>query len=169
MPRRYRRRRYAITRPIKTVKYSNETYAGASSYTWLEGELYKSVCVSGTDVLGTRKCKNFTLTIVTKAGESDFAKPIYFALVFVPQGTNPSALTLGHTVTNNTLQSASYYEPNQNVIIQGFIDNTQVYRFKTRLARNLNSGDTIVLIWRPFANYSAGGLFSYTLNYAMSY
>lgn len=169
MPRRYRRRRYAITRPLKTTKYSNETYGAAASATWQQAALYKSTCIPKADTLGTRKCKNFTLTIVAKGGDNDFNKPIYFALVFVPEGTNASNINLGSSFTDTTLNSLSYYEPNQNVIIEGFIDTSQVYRFKTRLARNLNSGDIIQLVWRPFANYTDSGLFSYTLNYAMSY
>lgn len=175
MPRRYRRRRYAITRPLKTTKYSNETFAAATGQTWNIASYYNSVCIPAAQTLGTRKCKNFTLTIVSKSANADYDKPMYFALVFVPEGTTPNSIRLGSTLTPGTdttpatLQSLSYYEPNQNVIIQGFVDNTQVYRFKTRLARNLNSGDTIVLVWRPFDTYTQAGLFSYTLNYAMSY
>ena len=95
MPRRYRRRRYAITRPLKTTKYSNETYAAGSSTQWLDSALYSSVCIPASQTLGTRKCKNFTLTLVSKAGADDYNKPIYFALVFVPEGTVPSALNIG--------------------------------------------------------------------------
>ena len=166
MPRRYRRKSYRMARPLKTVKYSSETYAGAADVAFSAGVLYKSTAIPQTDVLGTRKCKNFTLTIVQKTNESI---PIYFALVFVPQGTVASNLNIGNTVNNDTLIPASFYEPNQNVIMQGFIDESQVYRFKTRLARNLNSGDVIQLIWKPFGNFNNTCLFSYTLNYSMSY
>ena len=166
MPRRYRRRSYRISRPLKAVKYSSETYSAAASAQYQAGTLYTSTAIPQTDVLGTRKCKNFTLTICQKH-ETD--TPMYFALVFVPQGTNPSNLNIGNTFNNDSLVPASYYEPNQNVILQGFVDNAQVYRFKTRLARNLNSGDTIMLIWKPFADFASNCLFSYTLNYAMSY
>ena len=166
MPRRYRRRSYRISRPLKAVKYSSETYAAAASIAFASDSLYKSTCIPQTDVLGTRKCKNFTLTLCIKSAE---LIPMYFALVFVPQGTNASDLNIGNTVNQQSLIPASYYEPNQNVIMQGFVDSAQVYRFKTRLARNLNSGDTIQLIWKPFDTFAAACLFSYTLNYAMSY
>lgn len=166
MPRRYRRKSYRITRPLKAVKYSSETYAGAANAQFLANGLYKSTAIPQTDVLGTRKCKNFTLTICTKSNETI---PMYFALVFVPQGTNASNLNIGTNFADDALVPTSYYEPNQNVIMQGFVDAAQVYRFKTRLARNLNSGDTIQLIWRPFADFTANCLFSFTLNYAMSY
>ena len=166
MPRRYRRRSYRISRPLKAVKYSAETYAAASNAQFAANSLYKSTAIPQTDVLGTRKCKNFTLTICTKSTQ---VIPMYFALVFVPQGTEASQLHVGDQIAEGVLTPASYYEPNQNVIIQGFVDNAQVYRFKTRLARNLNSGDTIQLIWRPFADFETNCLFSYTLNYALSY
>lgn len=166
MPRRYRRRSYRISRPLKAVKYSSETYSAAANAQFQDTTLYTSTAIPQTDVLGTRKCKNFTLTICTKH-ESDI--PMYFALVFVPQGTEASDLHIGGNFDNDALIPASYYEPNQNVILQGFVDSKQVYRFKTRLARNLNSGDTIKLIWKPFASYQSNALFSYTLNYAMSY
>ena len=169
MPRRYRRRRYYPVRALKAAKYSNETYAAAASADYKANQLYSSVAIPATSVMGTRKCKNFTLTIVTKAPSGGESIPMYFAVVFVPEGTTPNNLNIGANFTNNVLQPASYYEPNQNVIFQGFVDSTQVYRFKTRLARNLNSGDAIVIIWRPFADFSANALFSYTLNYAMSY
>ena len=166
MPRRYRRRTYRVARPLKAVKYSNETYAAAANLAFNSESLYNSVAIPSTNVLGTRKTKNFTLTICTKSTE---VIPMYFALVFVPEGTNPSTLNVGNQIVQTGLQPLSYYEPNQNVIIQGFVDNAQVYRFKTRLARNLNSGDTIQLIWRPFATFDNNCLFSFTLNYAMSY
>ena len=144
MPRRYRRRRYSIARPMKIAKYSSETYGAATEYTWLKAQTYLSVVVPDTSVLGTRKVKNFLLTMVCKAGANDITKPIYFALVYIPEGTLPSTIKLGSEVTNPegrppTLTPSSYYEPNQNVILQGFIDSTSVYRFKTRLAHYLLS------------------------------
>ena len=42
MPRRYRRKSYRITRPLKAVKYSSETYAGAANAQFLANSLYKS-------------------------------------------------------------------------------------------------------------------------------
>ena len=68
MPRRYRRRRYAIARPVKTVKYSNETYNGkwylTNQPTGGMSDVYQNVaCVVKTDVQATRKVKNFTLRI----------------------------------------------------------------------------------------------------------
>ena len=169
MPRRYRRRRtYALS---KRVRYSNETYAAGAISQWSKTSLYKSTLIAGTNVLGTRKCKNFTLTVSLKsaADSADFVIPIYFALVFVPEGTEASTLNVGHTITDDVLQARSYYEPNQNVIFQGIVDHNQVYKFKTRLARNLNAGDTIQLIWSPYENFEGTSLFTFTLNYALAF
>ena len=169
MPRRYRRRRtYALS---KRVRYSNETYAAGAVVQWAKANLYKSTLIAGTNVLGTRKCKNFTLTLCLKstADSPDFTIPMYFALVFVPEGTEASAPHVGGTIENNILQATSFYEPNQNVIFQGLVDHNQVYKFKTRLARNLNAGDTIQLIWSPYADFVAESLLTFTLNYALAF
>ena len=113
MPRRYRRRSYRISRPLKAVKYSSETYAAAGDRAFEATTIYKSTAIPQTDVLGTRKCKNFTLTICTKSQDNI---PMYFALVFVPQGTNPSLLNIGNQIQDNSLIPASYYEPNQKTL-----------------------------------------------------
>lgn len=171
MPRRYRRRRYAITRPVKTAKYSNETYASAAVQQFETAQVYYAVPIAEANVLGTRKVKNFTLTISIKgANTSDEHNPVLFALVFLPEGTNPSSLNFGSTVDqNHAVQSLSLYEPNQNVILSGIADSTQVYRYKTRLARNLNAGDRIILAFKTLGDWTAPGLISYTLNYALSF
>ena len=157
----------------KRISYSNETTsfntttvitAGATPNFPSFGEGASNmglVLVAPVTNQGKRKCKNFTLSISTKGN----SVPLVGVLVYVPEGTNPSTLLIG----NASQSGASLYEPNQNVIMQGFLDDAQVYRFKTRLARNLNSGDTIQLIWKPFNTFSENCFFSYTLNYAMSY
>ena len=171
MPRRYKRRSSRSYKLVKPVKYSSETFGANAIFQWLSNNNYTSTLIAGTDVLGTRKVKNFTLTITLKtaASSADFTIPIFFALVFVPEGTTPSTLNLGTTINNNTLQALSYYEPNQNVIIQGCIDAQQVYRYKTRLGRNLNAGDTIMLVWRAASDFSASSYLGFTLNYALAF
>lgn len=172
MPRRYRRRNYKLTRPIKITKYSNETYASATLKQFLSNQVYYSPCIPATQILGTRKVKNFTLTLAHQGTGEISDNIMFFALLYIPEGTTPNRINFGSTWDTqnpNILNADSLYEPNQNVILQGFIDTKQVYRFKTRLARNLNSGDMIVLAFAPFKNYNAEAFFSYTLNYAMAY
>ena len=172
MPRRYRRRNYKLTRPVKITKYSNETYAAAALKQFLANQVYYSPCIPSTPVLGTRKVKNFTLTLAHSGTETTTDNIMFFALLYIPEGTAPQQINFGKgwdTDNPVILNTHSLYEPNQNVILQGFIDTKQVYRFKTRLARNLNSGDMIVLAFAPFKDYDANAFFSYTLNYAMAY
>lgn len=172
MPRRYRRRRYAITRPVKTAKYSNETYSSAAIAQFLTANIYYAVPIAQANVLGTRKVKNFTLTLCSKAANvADAQQPLLFVLAFLPEGTNPSGINFGTQVdqTTHAVPALSLYEPNQNVIMSGIVDASQVYRYKTRLARNLNSGDRIILAFRALGDWTAPGLVSYTLNYALAF
>lgn len=180
MPRRYRRLRR--TRPLKTVKYSNETMTVALNGTNPGASQSISdyvALISPVEAQGTRKCKNFTINICNTGD------PFYWALVYVPQGTKPSGLSVGEINANHG-GAASLYEPNQNVILSGTSSNpgpastdptalprgtTTIHR--TRLARNLNSGDYICFILISMAKYTEANsghiLGSVSLNYAISY
>lgn len=186
MPRRYhRRKRYALSRPVKVTKYSNETFGSqfdidnVSGVIGSHGDFQLPIVPDAGGVLGTRKCKNFTLrigvsptTIVDSTDPNnpiDMTARVAFALVYVPEGTNPSILAFG--AGNNAI---SLYEPNQNVIMAGIVDSQQTYSFKTRLARNLNSGDQLFLV---FSDLLAVGAVTdsthtpvtFSLNYAISF
>lgn len=166
MPYIRRRRRSYIRRPTKALKYSNETYTGAATFDNDGTNTMTISFVPPIQSLGVRKCKNFTLSII-----SQVTAPVLFALVFVPEGTAPSVLNSGNTVTESgSLATLSLYEPNQNVIISGIFGgaNTNVERFKTRLSRNLNAGDQIILVWRPLAAINDGQICA-SLNFAIAY
>ncbi|AXK90326.1 Cap protein [Bo-Circo-like virus CH] len=148
MPRRYTRSgRY--TRRVKTVKYSNETYNYAGSYTVQNASTknnWHETLISAIDQQGVRKCKNFELSLTGTPFVHDDTvahAPMFFALVYVPQGTEPSQISIG-----NPDACASLYEPNQNVIMCGVwpSDLTATFIKKPRLALNLNSGDRIDLV-----------------------
>ena len=178
MPRRYTRSgRY--TRRVKTVKYSNETY----NYT---GDLlvnnaaqksnWHQTLITAIDQQGVRKCKNFELSLTGSPfypqaeGGTPLQMPIFYALVYVPQGTEPSQINIGSPEA-----PASLYEPNQNVIMSGVWpgDLTAPFTKKTRLARNLNSGDSIhIVLSCPSLNDNGGAYaktVAVTLNYAISF
>lgn len=178
MPRRYTRSgRY--TRRVKTVKYSNETYNFTGIYTAPDANVkqdWSETLISAIDQQGVRKCKNFELSLTGGAfqpanpqqqGDAVQA-PIFFALVYVPQGTEPSKINIGAPDG-----AASLYEPNQNVIMAGVWpgDLTAPFIKKTRLARNLNSGDRIVLVMSspPFGAGQYSKTLAVTLNYAISF
>lgn len=95
------------------------------------------VLVDNCSCQGMRKAKNFTLSIITEA-----PVPVNWALVYVPEGNDPSLIA-----APNSDHSISLYEPNQNVIMAGqIINSANVITRRSRLARNLNSGDRIVLV-----------------------
>lgn len=174
MPRRYTRSgRY--TRRVKTVKYSNETYNFAGQYNVANASVknsWQETLISSIDQQGVRKCKNFELSLTGTAflaeGQNPVQAPIFYALVYVPQGTDPSQISIG-----NPDACASLYEPNQNVIMAGVWpgDLTAPFTRKTRLARNLNSGDRIVLVMAapPFGQGAYSKNVAVTLNYAISF
>lgn len=164
-------RRY--TRRIKTIKYSNETSGASINWEIPAGEAQgiNMAMITPANIQGVRKCKNFELSLSGSewGGEGALGGvPILWALVYVPQGTTPSALNLAAQGA-----VASIYEPSQNVIISGiWPDNLQAnYKVKTRLARNLNSGDAIYLVMRTAVNQpqGVGKSFIVTLNYAIAY
>lgn len=182
MARRYRRRhRYTIARPLKTTKYSNETYASLVDLvtntlnTRSTASVYVIPDVLG-GVLGTRKAKNFTLRIcaqetrVIRESETGYKRSmIAFALVYLPEGNLPGSIQYGNGSTSQSL-----YEPNQNVILSGIVDSTQVYTFKTRLARNLNAGDNITIQFMDLTindqdNQTILTPLAVTCNYAISF
>ena len=166
MPRRRHHKKYSLSRPVKLVKYSNETFSFVSTRAYNNGADAWVMVSKSTEVLGTRKAKNFTLTFTTGANY-----PFVFALVFVPEGTDPSPIQIGTQITSNYLISTSLYNPNQNVILQGIAAGYTggPIRYKTRLARNLNSGDSVVLVLKPLIPYEGNIDICGTVNYAISY
>lgn len=170
MPYRRRYRRYrsiGYSRSIKPVKYSNETYNFASTLTLAPNQNIKLAFVPSTTIQGVRKLKNFTLSF-----NSDIDTPLLFALVYVPEGTTPQDISFGTPDQQGNLIPATLYEPNQNVIMSGTLGgpNYAVGRYKSRLARNLNSGDQIFLIVRSvdLTNSVTGNLVM-ALNYAIAF
>lgn len=161
MPRRARRtRRYS--RSYKVQKYSNETCNFVGTGT-VNANGNAIALVAPIDSQGMRKCKNFTLTIACSA---NISVPLIYALVYVPQGTLASRLNIGE---NGGV--VSLYEPNQNVILSGILSydqNVPVTKY-SRLARNLNSGDSIQLIVRAINAEEVSLDIAATLNYAISY
>ena len=156
------RRYYRRTRPLKTVRYSNETYNATNLFSLSAGTQAHMTLISSVDAQGTRKTKNFTLLFV-------FAGPVplVFALVYVPQSQQPSTLMLGAADGPVAL-----YEPNQNVIMSGYItpQSNTAPTFRTRLARNLNSGDRICLVVKAVTDVDINNVgLGIMLNYAISY
>ena len=141
MVRRYARRQY--WRSSNRDKYSVETTAGIlpapSSAT---NVLYQSAVaiVPPSTIQGMRKVKHITITLTDLQANDD----LFWAIVYVPQGTQPNAL---FSVTGDFHNVGSMYEPNQFVMNCGVVDpSAGPIRFSSPLSRNLNSGDAIYLI-----------------------
>ncbi|APG55808.1 Cap [Circular ssDNA virus sp.] len=144
--------RRGYSRSVKPVKYSNETYNSNITYTY-DGSTPGTKYITLIDAIsqtGMRKVKNFTLSITqstvhNSSGATKAASSFVYALIYLPDGVSVTSLNVG-----SGSNSVSLYEPNQNVIMSGVCssDNGQL-RLSTRLARNLNSGDKILLLFRP--------------------
>ena len=174
----YRRRAYSRNYSrVKRAKYSNETNAMAvdlqteSDITeaYRQGKL-QMMLVPASDNQGMRKAKNFDLSMQS----NNMGSTVHFALVYVPEGQKPSDMTLPAINQSSSTQPASIYEPNQNVIISGVLppSTTAPIHFRTRLARNLNSGDAIYLCLEPGfaqAEHTTFGELDAQLNYAICY
>lgn len=144
---------------LKPVKYSSETFSDISNHPWAnyspnmstdDGNVPHSytgdycLVIGATNTSGMRKVKNFSIEINPVIWAQDgvtLSIPYCWALVYVPEGQNPSP-NFG-----NQTDGGSLYEPNQNVIISGSgLTSNPTYRKFTRMARNLNSGDRIYLL-----------------------
>lgn len=166
------RRRYRLTRSfsyrLPRTRYSNETMNSTNTLNFSgtgSTNLTPITLVSAISQQGVRKTKNYTLSLYcSQIGNT--SAPLQFVLVYVPEGTTPSALSIG---TNTA--TTSLYEPNQNVILQGSIlaGGSLVQRFSTRLARNLNSGDSIQLIIQNPNGVSGEATLQTQLNYSIAY
>ena len=93
---------------------------------------------------GMRKVKHLTVTLCPSSNVS-----MYWALFYLPQGMTAPALT-------NT-SSSPLVEPNQYVMNCGIFDSDAgPQRISSRISRNLNSGDKIVLLLHPTLAEGAG-------------
>ena len=153
------RSRYIL--PKKT-KYSVEqkSFSLISPTTGPVNGLYQSTVqvVEPIAIQGMRKVKHLMVNLASYVtGSADGGSTLYWALVYVPQGTTVGALNL-----NNSM-----YEPNQYVMNCGIIDaSAGPLRFSSPLARNLNSGDSIYLVLGTLsatANNNLQGVVKYAI------
>ena len=118
--------------------------------------------VPATTTQGTRTVGNFTITIPVQGTSS---AEIFWALVYVPQGTSTNTLF----ATSQSIEG-SMYEPNQFVLASGISDTyAGPIRIHTRMKRVLHSGDFISLIvgsTTSNANFATlRALVSYSIKY----
>jgi hypothetical protein len=161
---------YRSSRPVKSVRYSNETSCvQAPAFTLGAGATVNTTIISAVVSQGTRKTKNYTLRLQSNLLP---ASAVIWAILYVPQGFPDNAIVL-HKSAPDVTPPASLFEPNQNVIISGYLPtgNEGSVTYRSRLARNLESGDRLVIaVYNP---HSTAGLedlqLGFTFNYVVAY
>ena len=125
------------------------------------GTTFGTNIVPSSTAQGMRTVGNFTITLTagTTNGSGDGTAPVFWALVYVPQGQ-----TTGTLVTTN---GSSLYEPNQYVIACGVNDpSAGPIRIRTRMMRKLNSGDFVSLLMSTsYKDALYWGTVSYSVKY----
>lgn len=102
--------------------------------------------VESTDLQGMRKVKHLTIT-ASNAGLTS-TNPLYYVLAYVPQGYDPQKIYMPSPGV-----ALDTYSANQYVMSCGWLDfDGGPLRIRSRLSRNLNSGDSIVLILASYFN-----------------
>ena len=150
MPKYYRR---VVSRGSRD-KYSVEQSAGTVAVDATSGN-GGVVVVPPSTVQGMRKVKHLTISMATPSATTN-PSVLYWALVYVPQGTTASTLQID--------SGGSMYEPNQFVMGCGVFDfDGGPLRVRCPLSRNLNSGDQIGLVVHALP----GG--AYTYQYVVRY
>ena len=117
--------------------------------------------VSSTSQEGVRKVKNITVSLAVGGTNSADTPSYYYALIYLPEGTVYTELS----------SQGQLYTPSQYVISSGIITPEQgKMRIRTRLARNLNQGDSVYLIIGTNSNsISSASRFNYLVQYAICY
>jgi hypothetical protein len=169
MVRRFRRP-YRRSRPVKSVRYSNETSCvQAPAFTLAAGATANTTIISAVSAQGTRKTKNYTLRLQSNLLP---ASAVIWAIIYVPQGFPNNAIQL-HKSAPDSDPPASLFEPNQNVIMSGYLPtgNEGSVTYRSRLARNLESGDRLVIaFYNPHASDGLDNLqLGFTFNYVIAY
>jgi len=132
-------------------KYSVEQTAGTLATDSL-GDGGATVVIPST-VQGMRKVKHLTISLAQNTAGTG----LFWALVYVPQGTTANKLQIDTT---------TMYEPNQFVMNCGIFDvDAGPMRISSPISRNLNSGDSIALILH---SNSPSTSFSYVVRYAIT-
>jgi len=170
--RRYYKRRSYIPRPMKKYSVENimisDTLAHDGSgwlapkdvsdnpiaYNVVNPAQFVIDAVTQT-IQGTRKVKNFSMTLL-----ANIERPILWALVYKPEGVDVKELAP---------TGGSVYEPNQNVLMTGVFERGQQNKWFTKLGRNLNSGDSIVLLISAYSADAQNIYWGAQITYAVAF
>ena len=124
---------------------------------------------SGVDIVpatvteGMRKVKHIMVNL-TQIATTNAESNLFWALVYVPQGTTAGALN----IATSGATPGSMYEPNQFVMNCGVVDpSAGPIRMSSPISRNLNDGDKITLLIRPTLDGAATTI-SLVVRYAIT-
>ena len=147
---RYRRRRYYVNRDKYSVEQTALQTALSSSWNVVPADetaltqasrQFSIPVIRPTDIQGMRKVKHLTFTL-SNAQVAEYT-PFIYAIVYVPQGYQPQPINFPSNDSATAL-----YPANQFVMASGVVDfSAGPCRIRIPLSRNLNSGDTIQLIF----------------------
>ena len=147
------KKRYRVARD----KYSVEQTSFNGSVA--VGQTTSFVIVPPTTLQGMRKVKHLTINAVLSSSSSIGC---VWALYYLPQGMTAPGL--------NLTSGQPLVEPNQFVMNTGVFDGEAgPTRISSRLSRNLNSGDQIILLVTPVTTSSSGNVpFTGVVRYAVT-
>ena len=125
-----------------------------------------SIIVPADTNPGTRTVGKWTITVPVHGGLSGV--DVYWALVYVPQGT-----TANNLFSTTGSKEGSLYEPNQFVLASGISDaNAGPIRIRSNMMRKLHSNDFVSLILgyqgdgaSSIGNTAVTALVSYSIKY----
>ena len=148
------KRYFKSVKSISKVNWSRENTAISVMST---NTTFGTNIIPSTTTQGIRTVGNFTITLTSS---SDTSNPIYWALVYAPQG---------QTTANLTVQNGqTLYEPNQYVIACGVNDPTAgPIRITSRMKRKLNSGDFVSLLM--YTGQQNGPVYRGIVSYSVKY
>ena len=153
--------KYSIERTsIRTDTTDHWTEIAAEADAALSYQTYHTI-VAPSNTQGMRKVKH--LTITASNGGLSSNNPLYYVIAYVPQGYNPQKIYMPNVGT-----AIDTYQANQYVMSSGWLDfDGGPLRIRTPLSRNLNSGDSIVLILGSYYN-NANLFYIFDVTYAIT-
>ena len=136
----YRRDKYSVEQTAGTIQTNAESNGGVT-------------VVQPSTTQGMRKVKHITISMA----QNGSGQGVYWALVYVPAGTQANMIHIDDT---------SMYEPNQFVMNCGIFDvDAGPMRITSPISRNLNSGDSIALILH---STTPNTVYAYVVRYAIT-
>ena len=155
------RDKYSVEHTLIRSPNSAEWATVEATPTTVQSKQFYIPIIPPTDVQGMRKVKHLTLSF-SNVSEGE-QLPVIYAIVYVPQGYAPQPIkipSLGGAV--------SMYEANQFIMSTGVLDfSGGPLRIRSRLSRNLNSGDQLVLILST-ANAGISSYYTVEVTYAIT-